>query len=125
MDKNRTWVYCRVAHSCQNDEALLEGQRFLLESYARERGYEIIGASCDISSGLAFDRPGLLAFWETVNKGTVDGLLLLNLARLGRDMDQVFRCWQILRERGVHIHTIAEGEIDMSIYTMLPELAEK
>ena len=38
MDKNRTWVYCRVAHSCQNDEELLEGQRFLLESMnAHER----------------------------------------------------------------------------------------
>lgn len=125
MDQKRIWIYCRVARSGQNDRELLEGQRLLLERCAGERGYEITGASYDIGSSLTLDRPGLLPFWDAVDKGAVDGLLLLNLARLGRDMNQVFLCWRMLSGRGVHIHTIADGEIDLGFRAMLQEIVGK
>lgn len=125
MDQKRTWIYCRVAHSGPDSTELLEGQRLRLESYAGEHGFEIIASSNDTGSGLTLDRPGLLAFLDAVDNEAVDVLLLMDLARLGRDMDQVFRYWQRLRERGVHIYTVMDGEIDMGICAMLQEIAGK
>jgi len=125
MDQKRTWIYCRVAHSGPDSTELLEGQRLRLESYAKEHGFEITGSSSDIGSGLTFNRPGLLAFLDAVDDESVDVLLLPNLARLGRDVDQVFQYWQILHGRGIHIYTVMDGEIDLSIHTMLRGIAGK
>lgn len=125
MNRKRTWIYCRIAHSGPDSAELLEGQRLQLEHYAKECGFEIVGSSSDIGSGLTFDRPGLLTFWDAVDDEAVDVLLLPNLARLGRNVNQVFRYWQLLRGRGVHIYTVTDGEIDLSIHAMLQEIAGK
>ena len=48
--------YCRVAH---DDSFALEHQRFLLQLYAKQAGYTIIGAEDENGSGLTLDRPAL------------------------------------------------------------------
>lgn len=125
MEQKRTWIYCRVAHSGPDSEELLAGQRLRLEAYAKEHGFEIIGCSSDIGSGLTLDRPGLQKFMDAVEDETVDVLLLPNLARLGRDIDKVIQFWNLLCGRGVHVHTAIDGEIDLSINAMLQKIARK
>ena len=125
MDQKRTWIYCRVAHSGPDNVDILAGQRLRLEAYAKEHNLEIVGSSSDIGSGLTLDRPGLQKFMDAVEDEAVDVLLLPNLARLGRDMKKVVLYWHLLRGRGVHIFTIIDGEIDLSIHTMLQEIVRK
>jgi DNA invertase Pin-like site-specific DNA recombinase len=52
----RAFLYCRVAHE---DSFALEHQRFLLQLYAKQAGYTIIGAADEYGSGLTLDRPAL------------------------------------------------------------------
>jgi len=115
MDQKRTWIYCRVAHSGPDSTELLTEQRRQLESYARGHGFNVVGSSRDIGSGLTFDRPGLQKFMDAVEDEDVDALLLTDLARLGRDINKAVRYWRLLRGRGVRIYTVIDGEIDLSI----------
>ncbi len=119
MDQKRAWLYCRVAHNGLDSAEVLDGQRFRLENYAREHGFEIVGYSSDIGSGLTLDRPGLLAFHAAVEDGAVDVLLVLKLSRLGRDADKVAKYWHLLRDLGVSVQTTDCGEVDLSLDTML------
>lgn len=125
MNHKRTWIYCRVAHSGPDTAKLLESQHFRLERYAKEQGFEIIGSSSDIGSGLIFDRPGLRDFLGAVDDDAVDVLLLPNLSRLGRDTNKVLWYWKMLHGRGIDIYTIMEGKIDLSVHAMLREILEK
>ena len=104
---------------------VLAGQRLQLETYAREHSLEIVGPSSDIGSGLTLDRPGLLDFLDAVEDESVDVLLLLNLARLGRNINMVVQYWNLLRGRGVHVYTVMNGEIDLSINMTLQEFTRK
>ena len=125
MDQKRTWIYCRVAHRGSDNVDILAGQRLQLEAYAKEHNLEIVGSSSDIGSGLTLDRPGLQQFMDAVEDEAVDVLLLPNLARLGRDMKKVVLYWHFLCGRGVHVITIIDGEIDLSIHTMFQEIVRK
>lgn len=75
--------------------------------------------------GLTLDRPGLLAFLDAVEDEGVDMFLLYDLSRLGQDMGKVIRFWHWLRGRGVHIYTISDGEIELSVNTLLLESVGK
>ena len=125
MDQKRTWIYCRIAHSGPDSVDVLAGQRLQLETYAKKHGLEIVGSSSDIGSGLTLDRPGLLDFLDAVEDESVDVLLLLNLARLGRNINTVVQYWNLLRGRGVHVYTVMNGEIDLSINMTLQEITRK
>ena len=54
----RAWIYCRMAHSGPDSAGLLAMQRRQLEACAKEHGFEIVGYSSDVGSGLTFNRPG-------------------------------------------------------------------
>lgn len=125
MDQKRTWLYCRVAHNGPNSAEVLDGQRLQLESYAREHGFEIVGCSSDIGSGLTLDRPGLLDFHAAAGDGKVDVLLILKLSHLGRDADKVTKYWHLLHDLGVSVHTADCGEIDLNLDTMLHGMIEE
>ncbi len=125
MDQKRAWLYCRVAHNGLDSAEVLDGQRFRLENYAREHGFEIVGYSSDIGSGLTLDRPGLLAFHAAVEDGKVDILLLHSLTRLGRDTSKVTKYCHLLRNLGVSVHATDCGEVDLSLDTMLHRMIEE
>ena len=76
------FTYCRVAH---DDSFALEHQRFLLQLYAKQAGYTIIGAADEYGSGLTLDRPALQKVTEAVVAGRVDVVIVHNLARIGRE----------------------------------------
>ena len=64
MEQKKAWIYCRVAHNGPDSAELLVAQRHRLEACEKEHGFEVVGASSDIASGLKFDhRPGLLEFY--------------------------------------------------------------
>ena len=77
----RAFLYCRVAH---DDSFALEHQRFLLQLYAKQAGYTIIGAADEYGSGLTLDRPALQKVTEAVVAGRVDVVLVHSLTRIGR-----------------------------------------
>ena len=78
----RAFLYCRVAH---DDSFTLEHQRFLLQFYAKQAGYTIIGAADEYGSGRTLDRPALQKVTEAVVAGRVDVVLVHNLTRIGRE----------------------------------------
>ena len=78
----RAFLYCRVAH---DDSFALEHQRFLLQLYAKQAGYTIIGAADEYGSGLTLDRPALQKVTEAVVAGRVDVVLVHSLTRIGRE----------------------------------------
>ena len=125
MEQKKAWIYCRVAHNGPDSAEILERQRHRLESYAKEHGFEIVGYSSDIGSGLTMDRPGLLDFHTAAEDGDVDILLLHSLTRLGRDTDKVRKYWHLLRDLGVNVHTADCGEVDLSLDTILRRMIEE
>ena len=126
MEQKKAWIYCRVAHNGPDSAEVLERQRHRLESYAKEHGFEIVGVSSDITSGLTFEnRPGLLEFHTEAVDGDVDILLLCDLARLGRDLDRNLQYWYLLRDLDVSIHTANSGEVDLSVAAMLRKILEQ
>ena len=56
MEKQRAWIYCRVAHP---DAHALAVQQASLEAYAEVNGFEIVGTTAEQASGLDFSRRGL------------------------------------------------------------------
>ena len=125
MEQKRAWINCRVAHNGPDRSEVLNGQRLQLESYAKEHGFEIVGSSSDIGSGLTMDRPGLLDFHAATEDGTVDVLMILKLSRLGRDVDKVTKYRNLLLDLGVSDHEADCGEIDLSLDAMLRGMVEE
>ena len=126
MEQKKAWIYCRVAHNGPDSAEALAAQRNRLETYAKEHGFEIVGVSSDITSGLTFEnRPGLLEFHTEAVDGDVDILLLCDLARLGRDLDRNLQYWYLLRDLDVSIHTANSGEVDLSVAAMLRKILEQ
>ena len=125
MEQKKAWIYCRVAHNGPDSAEVLERQRHRLESYAKEHGFEIVGVSSDIGSGLTMDRPGLLDFHAAAEDGDTDILLIHSLTRLGCDADKVTKYWNLLRDLGVSVHTADCGEVDLSLDTMLRRMIEE
>ena len=117
MKLKRAWLYCRLAHNGSDSAELLAKQRNRLEVYAKEYGFEIVGVSNDLASGLTMGRPSRLGFHTAVINGDVE-MLLVDLTRLGRGTDGVSKYWHHLRNLGVSVHTADCGEADLSIPVM-------
>ena len=68
-----------------------------------------------------------MLFRSAVDDGAVDILLLRSLDRLSRDMNKVTWFWHLLREQGIQIHTIADGEneVDLTLYSLIREAIGK
>ena len=125
MEQKKAWIYCRVAHNGPDSTEVLDRQRHRLKSYAKEHGFEIVGVSNDIESGLTMNRPGLLNFYAAAEDGDTDILLIHSLTRLGCDADKVTKYWNLLRDLGVSVHTADCGEVDLSLDTMLRRMIEE
>ena len=101
----RAFLYCRVAH---DDSFALEQQRFLLQLYAKQAGYTIIGAADEYGSGLTLDRPALQKVTEAVAAGRVDVVLVHNLARIGREWRMTQRYIDLLTRHKVKLLCIRD-----------------
>ena len=101
----RAFLYCRVAH---DDSFALEHQRFLLQIYAKQAGYTIIGAADEYGSGLTLDRPVLQKVTEAVVAGKVDVVLVHNLTRIGREWGMTQRYIELLTRHKVKLLCIRD-----------------
>ena len=101
----RAFLYCRVAH---DDSFALEHQRFLLQLYAKQAGYTIIGAADEYGSGLTLDRPALQKVTEAVVTGRVDVVLVHNLTRIGREWGMTQRYIDLLTQHRVKLLCIRD-----------------
>ena len=94
---------------CRHDDSFaLEHQRFLLQLYAKQAGYTIIGAADEYGSGLTLDRPALQKVTEAVVAGRVDVVLVHSLTRIGREWGMTQRYIDLLTRHKVKLLCIRD-----------------
>ena len=118
MEKQRAWIYCRVAHP---DAHALAVQQASLEAYAEANGFEIVGTTAEQASGLDFSRRGLAEVSNVVDAGEVDLLLVTDLSRLGRDVVKADAYLRWLEDRFVEV-VCADGTVPQTASEILHEL---
>ncbi len=94
------FAYLRVSSQEQN----LERQREAIQSYAKEGRIQIDRYFEDKKSGKDFNRPQYQAMKGTLREGDV--LVIKELDRLGRNMEQIKKEWVEIQELGVDIVVI-------------------
>ena len=109
-NQQRAWLYCRI-DAPEDTHGALKGQKKELMDYAEQMGFEIVGSSEDIGSGLDFDRAGLAEVMKAAGDGEFDVLLIKKLDRLGRDTAKTLELLQGLDQLGIQLFSPLEGEI--------------
>ena len=118
MEKQRAWIYCRVAHP---DAHALAVQQASLEAYAEVNGFEIVGTTAEQANGLDFSRRGLAEVSNVVDAGEVDLLLVTDLSRLGRNVVKADAYLRWLEDRFVEV-VCADGTVPQTASEILHEL---
>ena len=118
MEKQRAWIYCRVAHP---DAHALAVQQASLEAYAEVNGFEIVGTTAEQASGLDFSRRGLAEVSNVLDAGEVDLLLVTDLSRLGRNVVKADAYLRWLEDRFVEV-VCADGTVPQTASEILHEL---
>lgn len=122
--KNRAWVYCRI-DAPEDTHGALKNQRKQLMDYADQMGFEVVGCSEDMASGLEFDRPGLKRFLDAARNGGVDILIVHDLSRIGRDTCEAVRFLNRLEQMGVSVYSPLEGKLEFTMQNILREAVVK
>jgi DNA invertase Pin-like site-specific DNA recombinase len=115
MEKQRAWIYCRVAHP---DAHALAVQQASLEAYAEVNGFEIVGTTAEQASGLDFSRRGLAEVSNVVDAGEVDLLLVTDLSRLGRNVVKADAYLRWLEDQFVEV-VCADGTVPQTATEIL------
>lgn len=115
MNRKRAWIYCRTAYP---DATSLAIQEKNMIDYAKAQDFSIAGVTSEHGSGLDFSRDGIKAVSHAIEAGEVDVLLVKNLSRLGRDMEEtdVFLHW--LKKHHVNL-ICADGTTPQTYEDML------
>src|SRR5699024_5447509 len=92
-----TFEYTRVSTNDQNPER----QHIAIAEYAAANGIVIDRAYEDKASGRDFQRPQYQAMKATLRAGDV--VIIKELDRMGRNMEQIKREWQELQQIGASI----------------------
>lgn len=117
-NRKRAWIYCRTAYP---DAAELERQQAVMETYAGEQCYEVVGMTAEHGSDLSYDRPGMYEVMEAAEDGRMDILLVKNISRLGRDSVKTYRCLRWLSDRRVEV-VCADGTVPQTLMETIPYL---
>ena len=119
MDENkRAWTYCRI-DAPEDAHGRLKGQKKELFDYAEQMGFEVVGSSEDLGSGLDFERSGLLKVMKAAADGEFGVLLIKRLDRLGRDMPKTMELLMGMEQLGIKLYSPLEGEISFSQFKEL------
>ena len=94
------WLYVRVAI---NEGDALKKQQAELEAFAAKKGYQVIGVSSDTGSGIRNDRPGLNEVKAVATEGKIDALLVTNISRVSRRLDDTVALHTLLAQHDVDI----------------------
>jgi len=110
--RKRAWIYCRI-DAPEDTHGALKGQKKELIDYAERMGFEVIGCSDDMGSGLDFDHTGLAEVMKAAGDGRMDVLLIKKLDRLGRDTVKLLELLRGLKQLGVELYSPLEGQIQL------------
>lgn len=106
----KVWLYCRLSRDEDEEMNSLNNQRRILEDYANQNGYEIMGQSFDDNvSGMTFQRQGLGELELAVEENRIEAVLVKDLSRLGRHRTQTALFIDHLRENNVKVISVTEG----------------
>lgn len=112
QEQKKAWVYCRI-DAPEDAHGALKGQKKELMDYAEQMGFEVVGCSEDLGSGMEFDRAGLAKVTKAAGEGKMDVLLVKKLDRLGRDTAKTLEFIRGLEQMGVGLYSPLEGEIQL------------
>lgn len=118
--KKRAWIYCRI-DAPEDLHGALKGQRKQLMDYAEQMGFETVGCSEDMASGLDFDRPGLKRFMETAKQDGANVLIVHDLSRIGRNVCEAIEYLNRLNQMGVEAYSPLEGRLKFTMQNILQE----
>ena len=110
--KPKAWLYCRI-DAPEDIHGALKDQKEKLDGYARQMGFEVVGASEDLGSGLDFNCSGLKEALTAARAGTLDALIVHSVSRIGRDISKTIDFIRQLNGCGVKVYSPLEGEIRM------------
>ena len=110
--RRRAWIYCRIDAPEDTRGALKEQKKELID-YAEQMGFEVIGCSEDIGSGLDFDRAGLAEVMTAAGDREMDVLLVKRLDCLGRDTVKLLEFLRGLDQLGIELYSPLEGQIQL------------
>lgn len=106
----RVWIYCRVANKSSVFTDPCELQRRKLEQYATEKGWQVVGVSSEIATGIGLDRPGLKAAEDAVRLGLADRVLVTQADRVSRNGNEMWEWRGRLKAWGGGLLTTEETE---------------
>ena len=121
MNRKRAWIYCRTAYP---DAVSLEVQEKCMIDYANAQGFLIAGITSEHGSGLDFSRNGIKVVSRAVEEGKVDALLIKDLSRIGRDLEDVDVYLHWLQKHNVTL-VCADGTIPQTYTDMLHHLIDR
>lgn len=110
--KQKAWLYCRI-DAPEDTHGALKDQKEKLDGYARQMGFEVIGASEDLGSDLDFNRAGLKEAMAVAQTGELDALIVHSVSRIGRDSAKTIDFIRQLNNCGVKVYSPLEGEISV------------
>lgn len=111
-EQKRAWIYSRI-DTPEDAHGSLKSQKKELFDYAEQMSFAVAGSSEDLSSGLDFNRTGLLEVMKAAGDGKIDVLLVKRLDRLGRDTAKTLEFSRGLDQLGIQIYSPLEGEIHL------------
>ena len=94
------YAYCRVSTT----EQKLDRQIEAINQYCQENNVELTKWYKDKASGKSFDRTNYKIMRANVQKGDV--IIIKELDRFGRKMEEIKKEWQYFMEKGVRIVVI-------------------
>lgn len=112
QEQKNAWIYCRI-DAPEDNHGTMKGQKKELMDYAEQMGFEVVGCSEDLGSGMDFDRTGLAEVMKAAEEGKMNILLIKKLDRLGRDTAKMLELLQGLDQLGIQLYSPLEGEIRM------------
>lgn len=112
QEQKKAWLYCRI-DAPEDAHGALKGQKKELMDYAEQMGFEVVGCSEDLGSGMEFDCAGLAEVTKAAGEGKMDVLLVKKLDRLGRDTAKTLEFIRGLEQLGVGLYSPLEGEIQL------------
>ena len=103
----KVWLYYRLSRDEDKELNSLTNQKKILEAYAKEKGFTIVGESFDDNvSGMHFNREGIEELQDEVEKGSIDAVVVKDLSRLGRHKTQTAMFIDYLRQHRVRVLSV-------------------
>ncbi|AGL02847.1 recombinase family protein [Desulfoscipio gibsoniae] len=112
QEQKKAWVYCRI-DAPEDTHGALKGQKKDLMDYAEQMGFEVVGYSEDLGSGMEFDRTGLAEVAKAAGEGRMDILLIKKLDCLGRNTAKTLEFIRGLEQLDIELYSPLEGEIQL------------